>query len=227
MRHADRGQEIAELALRHRDNGAVGFDIAGAEDGFLPSRFRRRLHLLAEHYFPATVHAGEAAGLEASSRRSSTAGPCAWATACGSPRTSRSNSKTTKTHDDDDDVDDTIGMVTLGELASWVRDRGIAAGDLPLLQPADRRHRRLRRGHRKPPAGHALPARLQRHHQHRQPADERRDADRRVRAPRGDVRLRPRRPAGADAERSRGRLPAARGEGSPVEYINEAYADLG
>jgi adenosine deaminase len=29
MRHADRGLEIAELAVRHRNNGVVGFDIAG------------------------------------------------------------------------------------------------------------------------------------------------------------------------------------------------------
>src|SRR6201996_6366268 len=31
MRTAARSQEIAELAVRHRDNGVVGFDIAGAE----------------------------------------------------------------------------------------------------------------------------------------------------------------------------------------------------
>ena len=31
MRHADRAQEIAELAVRHREAGVVGFDIAGAE----------------------------------------------------------------------------------------------------------------------------------------------------------------------------------------------------
>ena len=64
MRHADRGQEIAELAVRHRNNGAVGFDIAGAEDGFLPSRFKDAFTYLAQHNFPVTVHAGEAAGLE-------------------------------------------------------------------------------------------------------------------------------------------------------------------
>ena len=64
MRHADRGQEIAELAVRHRNKGAVGFDIAGAEDGFLPSRFKDAFTYLAQHNFPATVHAGEAAGLE-------------------------------------------------------------------------------------------------------------------------------------------------------------------
>ena len=33
MRTAARSLEIAELAVRHRDEGVVGFDIAGAEAG--------------------------------------------------------------------------------------------------------------------------------------------------------------------------------------------------
>ncbi|MCY7412937.1 MAG: adenosine deaminase, partial [Salinibacterium sp.] len=33
MRHADRGLEIAQLAVRHHSRGVVGFDIAGAEAG--------------------------------------------------------------------------------------------------------------------------------------------------------------------------------------------------
>ncbi|MEY4450804.1 MAG: hypothetical protein RLZZ304_1179 [Actinomycetota bacterium] len=64
MRHADRGLEIAELAVRHRDNGVVGFDIAGAEKGFLPSRHKAAFDYLAENLFPTTVHAGEADGIE-------------------------------------------------------------------------------------------------------------------------------------------------------------------
>ena len=40
MRHADRSLEIAELAVAWRGRGAVGFDIAGPEDGFLPSRHK-------------------------------------------------------------------------------------------------------------------------------------------------------------------------------------------
>lgn len=38
MRHAARSREIAELAVRFRDRGVVGFDIAGAEAGYPPSR---------------------------------------------------------------------------------------------------------------------------------------------------------------------------------------------
>lgn len=64
MRHTDRSREIAELALAWRGRGAVGFDIAGPEDGFPPSRHREAFDLLASEFFPATVHAGEAAGLD-------------------------------------------------------------------------------------------------------------------------------------------------------------------
>ena len=63
MRHLDRGLEIAELALRHRHNGTVGFDIAGPESGFLPSRMAEAFALLARNMFPVTVHAGEADGV--------------------------------------------------------------------------------------------------------------------------------------------------------------------
>ena len=37
MRTAARSLEIAELAVRHRDHGVVGFDIAGAEAGWPPT----------------------------------------------------------------------------------------------------------------------------------------------------------------------------------------------
>jgi adenosine deaminase len=126
MRHADRGQEIAELAVRHRYNGAVGFDIAGAEDGFLPSRFKDAFTYLAEHNFPATVHAGEAAGLE--SIQSALVDGRALRLGHGV----RIAEDITVEFEDaegeeaDDDAEDTVGMVTLGEVAGWVRDRGIA-----------------------------------------------------------------------------------------------------
>jgi adenosine deaminase len=64
MRHLDRGLEIAKLALRHRDTGAVGFDIAGPEAGFPPGRMAEAFDSLASEMFPVTVHAGEADGVE-------------------------------------------------------------------------------------------------------------------------------------------------------------------
>jgi len=64
MRHGDRALEIAELAVRHRNEGVVGFDIAGAEKGFLPVRHKVAFDYLASELFPVTVHAGEADGIE-------------------------------------------------------------------------------------------------------------------------------------------------------------------
>lgn len=64
MRHTDRSLEIARLAVDWRGRGAVGFDIAGPEDGFPPSRHRAAFDYLAGEFFPVTVHAGEAAGVD-------------------------------------------------------------------------------------------------------------------------------------------------------------------
>ena len=63
MRTAARSLEIAELAVRHRDEGVVGFDIAGAEKGYPPSRHLDAFHYIAHENFHFTIHAGEAFGL--------------------------------------------------------------------------------------------------------------------------------------------------------------------
>jgi adenosine deaminase len=63
MRHQARSQEIAELAIRHRDVGVVGFDIAGAEAGFPPTRHLDAFEYLQRENFHFTIHAGEAFGL--------------------------------------------------------------------------------------------------------------------------------------------------------------------
>ena len=63
MRHAARSQEIAELAVRYRDAGVVGFDIAGAEAGFPPTRHLDAFEYLQRENFHFTIHAGEAFGL--------------------------------------------------------------------------------------------------------------------------------------------------------------------
>src|SRR5680860_513057 len=64
MRHADRSLEIAELAVKYRFDGVVGFDIAGAEAGFPASNHKAAFDLLAREFMPTTVHAGEADGLD-------------------------------------------------------------------------------------------------------------------------------------------------------------------
>ncbi|MCQ1957172.1 adenosine deaminase [Arthrobacter sp. zg-Y826] len=121
MRHADRAMEIAELAVRHRDSGAVGFDIAGPEDGFLPSRFKDAFTYLAENQFPATVHAGEAAGIESI------------VDALVHGRALRLGHGVRIAEDIDVEFEDNgapdepeVGIVSMGRVANWVRDRGIA-----------------------------------------------------------------------------------------------------
>ncbi|NUU15913.1 adenosine deaminase [Cellulomonas humilata] len=109
MRHADRGDEIAALALENRDNGVVGFDIAGAEAGFPPSRQAAAFTTLANADFPATVHAGEAAGVESIAEAVHVAHAC---------RIGHGVRLV------EDITTDGLGD-RLGTLAHWVRDRRI------------------------------------------------------------------------------------------------------
>ena len=114
MRHANRSLEIAELALRHRNAGAVGFDIAGAELGFPPSNHAPAFRLLAENMFPATIHAGEADGV--SSIESAIVDGYALRLGHGV----RLAEDITV-----EEVDADTTTVSLGDVARWVRDRGI------------------------------------------------------------------------------------------------------
>ncbi|GAA4265420.1 adenosine deaminase [Frondihabitans peucedani] len=115
MRHADRSLEIAELALRHRENGVIGFDIAGAELGFPASNHKPAFDLLAREFFPVTVHAGEADGLDSIK------------SALFDGRTLRLGHGVRLAEDvaviDRDGDHTTVG---LGPIAAWVRDREIA-----------------------------------------------------------------------------------------------------
>ena len=63
MRHAARSRDIAELAIRFRDQGVVGFDIAGAEAGYPPSRHLDAFEFMRANNARFTIHAGEAFGL--------------------------------------------------------------------------------------------------------------------------------------------------------------------
>lgn len=64
MRQHDRWDEVAELVVRHRDDGVVGFDLAGPEIGFPPDRLPSAIALLDHAGAHRTVHAGEAAGID-------------------------------------------------------------------------------------------------------------------------------------------------------------------
>lgn len=64
MRTASWSLEAAGVALRYRDRGVVGFDIAGAEAGHPPSDHLAVFDLLRRAGMPFTIHAGEADGLD-------------------------------------------------------------------------------------------------------------------------------------------------------------------
>ena len=64
MRQLDMSQAVAELAVKYRDKGVVGFDIAGPEIGFPPTLQKETFDFLKRNEFPFTIHAGEAAGPE-------------------------------------------------------------------------------------------------------------------------------------------------------------------
>ena len=115
MRHADRGLEIAELAVRHRGNGVVGFDIAGAEAGFPASRLSEAFDYLANQFMPRTVHAGEADGIE--SIRSALIDGRAMRLGHGV----RIAEDITVSREDDENT-----YVSLGPIAQWVKDQEIA-----------------------------------------------------------------------------------------------------
>ncbi len=110
MRHGEPTIEIADLAVRYRHDGVCGFDIAGAEDGFPPSRFQAAFDHLKRNNTHFTIHAGEAFGL-----------PSIWEAVqlCGANRLGHGVRIV-----EDITVDET-GHHTLGELASYVRDTRI------------------------------------------------------------------------------------------------------
>lgn len=110
MRHAANSREIAELATRHRDRGVVGFDIAGAEAGYPPSRHLGAFDYLHRENFPVTIHAGEAFGL-----------PSIWEAVqvCGADRLGHGVRIV------DDITVGADGRPQLGRLANWVRDKRI------------------------------------------------------------------------------------------------------
>ena len=111
MRTAARSLEIAELAVRHRDAGVVGFDIAGAEAGSPPSRHLDAFQHVARENFHITIHAGEGFGL-----------PSIWEALqwCGAERLGHGVRII-------DDIRPAPGggPPSLGRLASYVRDRRI------------------------------------------------------------------------------------------------------
>jgi adenosine deaminase len=110
MRTAARSLEIAELAVRWRDRGVVGFDIAGAEAGHPPTRHLDAFDHVRRENFHLTIHAGEAFGL-----------PSIWEALqlCGAERLGHGVRIV------DDIGVGTDGAPRLGRIAHLVRDRRV------------------------------------------------------------------------------------------------------
>ena len=110
MRTAAHSLEIAQLAVRWRDRGVCGFDIAGAEAGYPPTRHLDAFEYVRRENFHLTIHAGEAFGL-----------PSIWEALqlCGAERLGHGVRIV------DDITVDPDGHATLGPIASLVRDRRV------------------------------------------------------------------------------------------------------
>lgn len=110
MRHQARSMEIAELAIAWRDRGVAGFDIAGAEAGYPPTRHLDAFEYLQRENAHFTIHAGEGFGL-----------PSIWQAIqwCGADRLGHG----VRIIDDVTVAAD--GSVELGLLAAYVRDKRI------------------------------------------------------------------------------------------------------
>lgn len=126
MRHSSPTSDVARLAVEYRDDSGhapggelslggsraalvCGFDIAGAEDGFPPSRFLESFEYLRRNNMEYTIHAGEAFGL-----------PSIWEALqlCGASRLGHGVRIA-------DDITTGPEGYELGRLARYVRDRRI------------------------------------------------------------------------------------------------------
>lgn len=131
MRQAANATEIARLAVRYRDEGVVGFDIAGAEEGYPPTRHLDAFEYLRRENAHFTIHAGEAFGL-----------PSIWEAIqwCGADRLGHGvrivdditvegvpfgTWVEANRHDSRALVDLDLDVVQLGRLAAYVRDMRI------------------------------------------------------------------------------------------------------
>lgn len=110
MRTAANAREVAELVIEYRDRGVIGFDIAGAEAGYPPTRQLDAFEYLQRENAHFTIHAGEAFGL-----------PSIWEAIqwCGADRLGHGVRIV------DDITVNADGTAELGRLAAYVRDRRI------------------------------------------------------------------------------------------------------
>jgi len=111
MRNMKNTLEIAELAVSFRNQGVVGFDLAGEEGGYPPKKHLEAFQFIQRNNFNITIHAGEAFGKES-----------IWQAIqyCGSHRIGHA------TRLKEDIVFDKDGnIVSMGDLAQYILDKRI------------------------------------------------------------------------------------------------------
>ncbi|MEI7743831.1 MAG: adenosine deaminase [Chloroflexota bacterium] len=116
MRQGPNVMDAARAAIRHRDAGVCGFDIAGPEAGFPPGDHAEAFALLRREGVRITCHAGESYGPPSIREALAVA---------GTERLGHGN------HLRDDITFDAGGAPVLGRLARHVRDRGIPLESCP------------------------------------------------------------------------------------------------
>ena len=111
MRNMKNTLEIAELAVNFREDGVVGFDLAGEEGGYPPKKHLEAFQFIQRSNFNITIHAGEAFGKESIWQA------IQW---CGAHRIGHATRLL-----EDIVLDDDAEVVSFGELAQYVLDKRI------------------------------------------------------------------------------------------------------
>jgi adenosine deaminase len=111
MRNMKNTLEIAELALNFRDQGVVGFDLAGEEGGYPPRKHLEAFQSIQRANFNITIHAGEAFGKESIWQA------IQW---CGAHRIGHATRLW-----EDLSLDKEGNVVKLGDLAQYILDKRI------------------------------------------------------------------------------------------------------
>jgi adenosine deaminase len=111
MRNMKNALDFAEVAVNFRNNGVVGFDLAGEEGGFPPKKHIEAFQFIQRANFNITIHAGEAFGKESIWQA------IQW---CGAHRIGHA------THLMEDlNYDKDGNVVSFGELAQYILDKRI------------------------------------------------------------------------------------------------------
>ncbi len=111
MRNMKNTLEIAELAVNFRNQGVVGFDLAGEEGGYPPKKHIEAFQFIQRANFNITIHAGEAFGKESIWQA------IQW---CGAHRIGHATHLT-----EDISLDKQGNVVSFGDLAQYVLDKRI------------------------------------------------------------------------------------------------------